>query len=297
MLHPAVILDQLVHLTAWLVLLAVVFVPLERLFALKQGAGLRTGWATDLFWYFLSSLLPGLILAVPMALVAWAAHRIVPAAVQDFSAALPLPLRIAAALVVGEIGFYWGHRWSHEIPFLWRFHALHHSAEHLDWLVNTRAHPVDMVFGKFVGLVPLYVLGLANPLSGRPDIVSLVVVVVGTFWGFFIHANVRWRFGVLENLIATPAFHHWHHTRRDHIDRNYAAMLPFVDRLFGTWYVPRHWPADYGTDHPVPADVRGQLLDPLFPAPRASPAQPAGWGDQRGSNPQPPVPQTGALTD
>ncbi len=263
MSNLSAIASQVFHLTVWLVLLAVVFVPLERLFALRRHDGRRGGRATDLFWYFLSSLLPGILLGVPMALVAWGVHRVVPGQVQAFSQSLPLPLRIAAALVVGEIGFYWGHRWSHEVPLLWRFHALHHSAEHLDWLVNTRAHPVDMVFGKFVGLVPLYVLGLANPLSGRPDVVSFVVIIVGTFWGFFIHANVRWRFGWLESVVATPAFHHWHHTRRDHIDRNYAAMLPFVDRLFGTWYVPREWPADYGTDHPVPARLHEQLIDPL----------------------------------
>ncbi len=288
----AAILDQMLHLTAWLVLLAAIFVPLERLFALRSERLLRRGWAIDLFWYFLSSLLPGVLLAVPLAAVAWGVHRLVPGQVTAFSQSLPLPLRIVAALVVGEIGFYWGHRWSHEVPLLWRFHALHHSAEHLDWLVNTRAHPVDMVFGKFVGLIPLYVLGLANPMSERPDVVSLVVIIVGTFWGFFIHANVRWRFGPFESVVATPAFHHWHHTRRDHIDRNYAAMLPFVDRLFGTWYVPRHWPEDYGTDHPVPERLHAQLIEPLrWRAPTG------GWGDQRGSNPQPPVPQTGALTD
>lgn len=258
------ILNQTFHLAVWLVLLAVIFVPLERLFALRRERLLRPGWPTDLVWYFLSSLLPGILLAVPMAAVAWTVHRLVPGAVQTFSQSLPLGARIAAALVVGEIGFYWGHRLSHEIPLLWRFHALHHSAEHLDWLVNTRAHPVDMVFGKFVGLVPLYILGLANPLSGKPDIVSLVVLVVGTFWGFFIHANVTWRFGWFESIIATPAFHHWHHTRRDHVDRNYAAMLPFVDRLFGTWYLPRVWPTDYGTDHPVAAKLHDQIIEPLF---------------------------------
>lgn len=207
-----------------------------------------------------------------MAMVAWGVHRVVPGEIQAFSAGLPLPLRIAASLVVGEIGFYWGHRWSREIPFLWKFHALHHNAEHLDWLVNTRAHPVDLVFGKFVGLVPLYVLGLASPLSGKLDIVPLIVVLVGTFWGFFIHANVKWRFGWLENVIATPAFHHWHHTRRDHVNRNYASILPFVDRLFGSYYVPREWPSDYGTDHSVPARFHEQVIAPLVTPSRAAPS-------------------------
>ena len=253
------------RLCLWLVLLAVVFVPIERLFALREAKVRRAGIGTDLVWYFISSLLPGILLGVPMAIVALGVHHIVPSQVQAFSAGLPLGWRIAASLVVGEIGFYWGHRWSHEIPFLWKFHALHHSAEHLDWLVNTRAHPVDMVFGKFVGLVPLYILGLASPLSGKLDIVPLIVVFVGTFWGFFIHANVKWRFGWLENIVATPAFHHWHHTRRDHIDRNYSAMLPFVDRLFGSYYVPREWPEEYGTDHPVPLRMHEQLIQPLTP--------------------------------
>jgi len=251
------------RLCVWLTILALIFVPLERAFALRAGRG-RRGIGTDLVWYFVSSLLPGLFLGVPIAIVAWCVHKIVPGQVQAFSADLPLGLRIAASLVVGEIGFYWGHRWSHEIPFLWKFHALHHSAEDLDWLVNTRAHPVDMVFGKFVGLVPLYVLGLASPLSGKLDIVPLIVVFVGTFWGFFIHANVKWRFGWLENIIATPAFHHWHHTRRDHIDRNFAAMLPFMDRVFGSYYVPREWPSEYGIDGPMPARFHEQLVAPLI---------------------------------
>ena len=67
--------------------------------------------------------------------------------------------------MAGEIGYYWGHRWSHEIPFLWRFHSIHHSAEEIDFLVNTRAHPFDMVFGRFCGLVPMYVLGLGGPVG------------------------------------------------------------------------------------------------------------------------------------
>jgi sterol desaturase/sphingolipid hydroxylase (fatty acid hydroxylase superfamily) len=63
--------------------------------------------------------------------IAGGLHRVVPAGLQTWTASIPLWMRLAAALVVGEFGFYWGHRWTHEIPFLWRFHAIHHSAEEL----------------------------------------------------------------------------------------------------------------------------------------------------------------------
>ena len=72
------------------------------------------------------------------------------------------------------------------------------------------------------------------------------LIVLGTLWGFFIHANLRWCFGPLEGFVTTPAFHHWHHSRHEHINRNYASKLPFLDRLFGSYYLPRHWPAEVG---------------------------------------------------
>jgi len=86
-------------------------------------------------------------------------------------------------------------------------------------------------------------------------------------WGFFVHANLRWRFGPLEWLLATPAFHHWHHTNDgpDCVNKNYAAMFPWVDRMFGTFYLPKTWPAEYGTSTPVPETLIGQLLEPLAP--------------------------------
>jgi sterol desaturase/sphingolipid hydroxylase (fatty acid hydroxylase superfamily) len=84
-------------------------------------------------------------------------------------------------------------------------------------------------------------------------------------WGFFIHSNLRWRLGPLEWLISTPAFHHWHHTLREPRDRNYASMLPCMDWIFGTYYLPREWPSAYGTETPLPASLGGQLLYPLIP--------------------------------
>lgn len=264
------------RLCLWLAILSVIFIPLERLFALRQTKLARDGVLANLVYYFLSSLLPAVLLSLPLSLVAFAAQRLVPAAVPAALGALPLAAKLLLALVVGEIGFYWGHRFSHQFPWLWRFHALHHSAEHMYFLVNTRAHPVDMVVTRLFGVVPLYLLGLAGPTAGG-SVTPMLVILIGTVWGFFIHANLRWRFGPFEWLVATPAFHHWHHSRVDHINHNYASTLPILDRLFGTLYLPRHWPQEYGTDTAMPASLGGQLLTPLLGAkPSTKPSAPAG---------------------
>jgi sterol desaturase/sphingolipid hydroxylase (fatty acid hydroxylase superfamily) len=285
---PGVVLG-IVKLGVWLVLLSAVFVPLERLFAIRPQKLFRRQFGVDLGYYFLSGLVPSLLLGTPMALLAWAVHTMLPNGINATVAQWPTWLRIAAAMVVGEIGFYWGHRWSHEIPLLWQFHAIHHSAENIDWLVNTRAHPVDMVFTRLCGFVPLYILGLAAPLAGIAGAIPMLVLLLGMVWGFFVHANLRWRFGPLEWVLATPAFHHWHHTNDGpaYVDKNYAPMLPWVDYVFGTFHLPKvQRPSRYGTDHPVPSGLFAQLLEPFMwrlpgaPHP-AEPRPPPGSGEAR----------------
>lgn len=265
------------RLSIWLAVLVVIFVPLERFFAVYAHKTLRRGLGVDLCYYFINSLLPALILSLPVALLGWSVRQIVPAGVFASVALLPFWARAVAGFVVGEIGYYWGHRWSHEIPFLWRFHAVHHSAEELDFLINTRAHPLDMVFGHFCAIVPIYVLGLAGPTQATGgSALPVLVTLIGTLWGFFIHANLRWRLGPLEWLISTPKFHHWHHTKTGAIDRNYASTLPWLDRIFGTHHLPREWPEAYGIEAPMPTTLFAQLRYPLTLEPSEADAQPAG---------------------
>lgn len=264
-------LMPLLRLSVWLAILVMVFVPLERLFAVDPHDILRKGIATDLGYYFLNSLLPVMLLSVPAAALVWTVHRVIPDGLLALTASLPLWGRALAGLVAGEVGYYWGHRLSHEIPFLWRFHSIHHSAEHVDFLVNTRAHPLDMVFSRFCGLVPIYALGVAGPVGPAGSAVPVIATLISTTWGFFIHANVRWRFGPLEWLVSTPAFHHWHHTLDGPVNRNYSSTLPLIDWMFKTHYLPKNqWPKAYGIEARVPESMTDQLIYPLRSQPRAS---------------------------
>ncbi len=258
-------IEQATRTLVTLALIVLLFAPLEYVFAVRPARFFYAGFWTNLGWCLVSSLVPLLVLGPPAALLAWAVHAALPDAVTQGPSQLPLWARMTGAMVIGEIGFYWGHRWSHEWPWLWRFHAVHHSAEHLSVLVNGRAHPVDLVFTRLCGLALLYATGFAAPVGDNPALVPSLVLLAGSLWSYFIHANLRWRLGPVEWLLSTPAFHHWHHSRDDHVDHNYASMLPFVDRLFGTHYLPRHWPAAYGTATPVPDGIVGQLLDPFAP--------------------------------
>lgn len=249
-----------------LVILFVIFVPLERLFAIRPQRLLRKGWLTDIAHFFINEGLRKLLLGITLLLVIQCLGFFVHPGLQGWLRTWPFWLQCVTAIVINDIGSYWGHRLAHHIPFLWRFHAVHHSSEHMDWLASARVHPVDQTFIRTCGIIPVYLLGF-----GREHFAVLL-----TFSGvlaIFIHANVRWRYGWLEWLIATPPFHHWHHTNDgpEFHDKNYAAFLPWVDKLFGTLHLPKdRLPEKYGIDGPMADSYLGQLTQPFRPAPRSS---------------------------
>lgn len=259
---PELVLS-VVKLVIWLVLLVAIFVPLERLLALHPAKIWRKQVGVDLAWYFINSLLPAAILAIPLAIFAKLLLNFNPFGFYTVVASWPVWVKLFVALFVNDLGAYWGHRATHAFPLLWRFHSVHHSAEHMDWLVNTRAHPFDMVFTRLSGLAPVYLLGLAQSKGSQFDSVAAIVTILGTIWSFFIHSNVRIRLGPLEWLISTPVFHHWHHTNDEYHNRNFASIFPIIDKVFGTSWLPKHWPPHYGIDAEMSPTLAGQFLDPL----------------------------------
>jgi lathosterol oxidase len=246
-----------------LLLLVLVFVPLERAFARwPEQPVFRRGWRTDLAHFFASHLLLQLtsLLTVAPALLLFRAVALPGlAALQQAVAALPLPLQLLLAVAVADLAGYAAHRAFHAVPWLWRFHAVHHSSEALDWLAGSRLHLVDAVATRAVVFLPLFALGFERAALTA----YLVWVSAQATW---IHANVRAAPDWLEALLATPRFHHWHHAAdAEARDRNFAVHLPAIDRLFGTHFLPPgRWPAAYGApDEPVPAGWLAQLVWPF----------------------------------
>ena len=135
----------------------------------------------------------------------------------------PTVVQFAALLLVADFTQYWVHRAFHAVPALWRFHAVHHSADQMDWLAGSRLHLVDIAVTRGLTYVPIYVLGFAE----APLFAYLVVVSVQAT---FIHANVNFAFGPLKWLVATPQFHHWHHAAEAEADRQELRGPPAGDR-------------------------------------------------------------------
>lgn len=206
-----------------------VFVAIEKLFPLYKGqAVFRREWQTDLKHFAVNHFLVGLILFSVNFVIhhgfGWLVSHDFQLAVQG----LWFVPQLLLCILVADLAQYWTHRAYHEVPFLWKFHAVHHSAKTMDWLAGSRQHVLEIVFTRVCVLAPLFVIGFSEA------VINAYILIVG-FQAVLNHANVHLPWGPLKYLIVTPDFHHWHHASDDEaIDRNYAAHYSFLDHLFGT---------------------------------------------------------------
>jgi lathosterol oxidase len=243
-----------------LLLYSAIFVPLERLFALRATQPVfRRQWMVDLTYFFINSLLVEVLtiftLQPALILFDWARADWL----RDVVGGSPIALQVLFIVLVADFTQYWVHRTFHATAFLWPFHAIHHSAEEMDWLAGSRLHLVDVILTRGLTYVPIFVLGFSEPAL-------MVYVFLVAIQATFIHANVRWTFRGWQRIIATPAFHHWHHSAEPQsLDKNFAVHTPAWDLLFGTFYLPARWPSAYGLAHgrQVPPRWTSQLVYPL----------------------------------
>ncbi|HVO57474.1 MAG TPA: sterol desaturase family protein [Dongiaceae bacterium] len=247
-----------------LLLMAMIYVPLERLWPQYPEQGtFRNEWTLDVV-YFMSTHLPLRILSFLVLLPATQATKYlgVPA-LQHAIARLPWLLQFVLAILVADLAEYFIHLALHKVPFLWRFHAVHHSSKALDWIAGSRSHFVDDTLVRGFVLAPL-MLGFSQNII----LAYLVFVTLHATWEHCNFApNVKW----LEKFVVMPRYHHWHHTsQKEGIDKNFAVHFPWIDRIFGTYYFPDHWPERYGLDNEgIAPGFLAQTIDPFLGKKRA----------------------------
>ncbi|MBN9411161.1 MAG: sterol desaturase family protein [Burkholderiales bacterium] len=221
---------------------ALIFIFIEKLFALRKDQPVfRPEWQTDLHHFIVNHMIVGFVLLATNLMVhkffGWAAHD----GIRGWVAGLNFWVALFLIILVADLVQYWTHRAYHEVPLLWRLHAVHHSVKSMDWLAGSRQHILELLITRTLVLAPIFVFGFSK------EVIDAYIVIVG-FQAVFNHANVSVRLGPLRYVIVTPNFHHWHHAQDEEaLDRNYAAHFAFLDYLFGTAVKSdKVWPRQYG---------------------------------------------------
>lgn len=225
-----------------LFLMAIIFIPIEMIWPKRiTQKRFHAEWKTDLVYFIIGHLLIqviGVSVKTPVKLIF---RNIGLEQIHDFMHNLPFVVELFFAFFITDLFQYWTHRLFHTQVFLWRFHSVHHSTRNMDWLAGSRTHIMDIVITRMMVFFPLYIFGFS-------DIVFSIYILFMTIHAVLIHANTRINFGFLKYIFATPQYHHWHHTDDPkYYDKNFATIFPFIDMIFGTYYLPKNvWPESTG---------------------------------------------------
>lgn len=243
-----------------LLVTGLMFAPIERILPHRKDQRLfRIEWREDLFYYLISSMMVQIL-----TFLALAPSKTIMAETGSFEAfrssvaSLPWLVQFVLAVLFTDIVQYWFHRAFHRVPFLWGFHAVHHSAKAMDWLAGARMHFFEIILLRGITSLPLLTLGFA------PSVMQAYVAFV-YIYSSLLHANLRGDFNSVGRWLATPRFHHWHHgLEEEAIDVNFAIHFSWLDRVFGTFHMPAsRWPKDYGVPENVPKGFLAQFAYPF----------------------------------
>ena len=241
------------------IFLFIVVVPFERLFPRQKHQrfkrphlDLDIGYAMAAPVLNIIALTVGIFVGIVS--LAWIPGLLI----APYVAMIPSQYKLIVGILLFDMTTYWAHRFYHEIPILWKFHSIHHSTEHMDWVSGFRGHPFDGTL-----IVPAIFFLIA---AGFPNEQVGFLAIFQIVFGLFLHANVRFKFKIFHRFIMTPEFHHWHHSNEDDaIWSNYSTFLPLWDMLFGTYFMPKgdRRPQIYGVDEIVPMTMAEQLKYPF----------------------------------
>jgi sterol desaturase/sphingolipid hydroxylase (fatty acid hydroxylase superfamily) len=157
---------------------------------------------------------------------------------------LPFVVQFVAIMFLTDLVQYWVHRAFHRVPWLWKFHAVHHSAQTMDWMAGARMHFLEIFLLRSFTVIPMYVLGFS-------DTAMHAYIFLVDLYSTFVHANLGWRLSLVERFQVTPQFHR-PASEAEAVDVN-CCPLSLLDKMFGTFFCRRtDGPAVMASRTPVP---------------------------------------------
>lgn len=181
-------------------------------------------------------------------------RALLPAAVLHWTAEQSMGIQMVTAVALAQLWGYWTHRLSHSVPWLWRFHRIHHSIEEMTWVSALRQHPFDVALTVAGANLPAFALGIdLTPLAA--------IILLERCYTIFLHANLDCHYGWFGRILASPRFHHWHHDRGPVGNQhNFAGTFSLLDWIFGTYHEPVQPPGQFGCSEPTPVGYVNQIL-------------------------------------
>ena len=238
--------------TSLIILAAIVFVILERIFPYTKGQKIfREGFFDDFAMYTIAQnyILSILIFSVIINFIdnstGLSRYRLF--------ANVPIWAQLIFFVVTHDLYIYWMHRWMHKNKWLWRIHEAHHSPKKVDWLSGSRSHPLEILLNQTIEFAPIILLGSPAEVIAYKGLISAI-------WGMYIHSNIEIKSGWLQKIINGPEMHRWHHSTGKGRNRNFATKFAFWDWMFGTAFLPDTKPDKYGLKTYFPAHYFKQTL-------------------------------------
>jgi sterol desaturase/sphingolipid hydroxylase (fatty acid hydroxylase superfamily) len=249
------------HSFEWFIANMLIFMPLAFVFpGKKKQPHVRLDMATDGIYWFAGPHLYGPVFrfiatffvslgAIQYVQMHWGLNQ------------LPVLAQAFLILLLTDILQYWAHRAFHTVSLLWRFHSIHHSPVNVDWMTAARFHPVNIILYSTAMNALVATLGFSGEAFW-------LLVPFNAIYSPLVHANLNWTYGPFKHLLASPVFHRWHHTYPEEGgNKNFAPTFPFLDVMFGTFYMPKgKQPEVFGAPHDgITGNILQQLAYPFLP--------------------------------
>lgn len=186
----------------------------------KQWHPTAKEWGRDAIYLILTMMGGASAVAVVFAIAA---------AVSPAESTLGLWLEVPIAILLTSLGSYIFHRAGHDIPFLWRFHGIHHAADKINVSNNALNHIADVFGRRLLAQLPLILLGISTPAL-------FIVSIFNTAQGYFSHANVDVKIGWLNYIVGSPEQHRLHHSKDLAEAGHFSVDITLWDFLFKSYF-------------------------------------------------------------